>query len=221
MEELLEKIAICVEKGKMDIKSPYPPDMKGEEGAYELTKQALDQNIPPDDILKKSLMVGMSRIGEKFSNGQAFVPNLLLAAKAMNSAMEHLNPFFASGEVHHKGKFVLGTVKGDLHDIGKNLVKMVMKGGGWDVIDLGVDVGPDKFLEAAKENPGCVVGMSALLTTTMMNMEEVVKVLREHDADIQIFVGGAPLSTQFSENIGANGYFADPHSFTKHFPSAN
>jgi 5-methyltetrahydrofolate--homocysteine methyltransferase len=162
-------------------------------------------------------MVAMNSIGEKFAQGKAFIPNLLIAAKAMNASMEHLKPFFESGEVKHRGTMVIGTVSGDLHDIGKNLVKMVMKGDGWNVVDLGVDVPPEKFTNAVVQNPGCIVGLSALLTTTMLNMEGTVNSIREQSADTKIFIGGAPVSQQFCDKIGADGYYSDPHGLVQHF----
>lgn len=215
--ELLKKLAECVEKGKADINSPYPPELKGQKGASELTADALENNISAGEILNDALMVAMNNIGEKFSQGKAFIPNLLIAAKAMNASMEHLKPFFDSGEVKHKGTMVIGTVSGDLHDIGKNLVKMVMKGAGWKVVDLGVDVTAEKFADAAVDNPGCVVGLSALLTTTMLNMEGTVKLIREKSSGTKIFIGGAPVSQQFCDKIGADNYYADPHSLVQHF----
>jgi 5-methyltetrahydrofolate--homocysteine methyltransferase len=162
-------------------------------------------------------MIAMNNIGEKFSQGKAFIPNLLIAAKAMNASMDHLKPYFESGEVKHRGTLIIGTVAGDLHDIGKNLVKMVMKGDGWNVVDLGVDVAPEKFTEAVVENPGCIVGLSALLTTTMLNMEGTVKMIRDKSSETKIFIGGAPVSQQFCDNIGADGYYSDPHGLVRHF----
>jgi 5-methyltetrahydrofolate--homocysteine methyltransferase len=135
----------------------------------------------------------------------------------MNASMEHLKPYFESGEVKHRGTMVIGTVSGDLHDIGKNLVKMVMKGDGWNVVDLGVDVSPEKFSDAVDDNPGCIVGLSALLTTTMLNMEGTVKLIREKSPDTKIFIGGAPVSQQFCDKIGADGYYPDPHGLVHHF----
>jgi len=217
MEDLLNQIANCIEHGKSDLNSPFPPEMKGLEGAYELTRKALDSNIHPEVILKQAFMVGMTNIGEKFEKGTAFIPNLLLSAKAMNTAMEHLQPFFDSGEAKLKGTLVIGTVKGDLHDIGKNIVKMVMKGDGWNVVDLGVRVESEKFLNEIKNHEKCIVGLSALLTTTMMNMEVIIKDINNEYNGIEIFVGGAALSKQFAEKIGANGFFPDPHGFAKHF----
>ena len=134
----------------------------------------------------------------------------------MNAGMVYLKPFFESGEAMHKGTLVIGTVSGDLHDIGKNIVKMVMEGNGWKVVDLGVDVKPDKFLDAVTENPKCIVGLSALLTTTMMNMKEVVETVKAKHPSIPIYVGGAPLSQEFNDKIGADGFFHDPHGLVKH-----
>ena len=216
MDDILSKLAECIEKGKADINSSYPPEMKDEEGASELTKKALQMNISPNDILTKSLMVGMSKIGEQFSQGKAFIPNLLISAKAMNASMAHLKPFFDKGEVVHKGTLVIGTVSGDLHDIGKNLVKMVMEGDAWKVIDLGTDVSAEKFSAAVEENPECVVGLSALLTTTMLNMEDVIKSVKKINENTKVFVGGAPLSQEFSDKIGADGYFPDPHGLAEY-----
>ena len=155
-------------------------------------------------------MAGMNRIGEKFGQNKVFVPELLMAAKAMNACMKHLEPHFASGNIKKKGVFIIGTVSGDLHDIGKNLVAMVVKGGGWDIVDLGVDVSADKFVAAVKQHPVCVVGLSALLTTTMVNMEKTVKAVKEASKDAKVVVGGAPLTQDFANKIGADAYSADP-----------
>jgi methanogenic corrinoid protein MtbC1 len=133
-----------------------------------------------------------------------------MAAKAMNSAMKHLKPFFLSGETKRKGKFIIGTVSGDLHDIGKNLVAMMIEGGGWEVIDLGVDVNADKFLKAISENPDAVIGLSALLTTTMENMQKTVEAIKEKYSDSKILVGGAPLTMDYCKLIGADFYSPDP-----------
>ncbi len=210
MDDILKKIALCVGCGKTDKASPYPPDMKGQDGADELTRQALDSGTSPDEILEKALISAMAEVGERFSRKEIYVPQMLMAARAMNSAMKHLKPYFQSGATKRKGKFIVGTVAGDLHDIGKNLVAMMVEGGGWEVIDLGVDVGPDKFLRAIDENPGAVVGLSALLTTTMENMKKTVAVIREKHSDIRILVGGAPVTREYCEKIGADFYSPDP-----------
>lgn len=210
MEEILEKIAHCVEFGKINKISPYPPDMKGLDGADELTKLALDSGVPVQDILSKALISGMQKVGVKFRENKVFVPQVLMSAKAMNTAMVHLKPYFASGTVQRKGTFIIGTVMGDLHDIGKNLVAMMIEGNGWEVIDLGVDVKPEKFIEAATQHPGCPIGLSALLTTTMENMNITVQQLKEKVPASKIFIGGAPVNQEFCDKIGADFYSADP-----------
>jgi 5-methyltetrahydrofolate--homocysteine methyltransferase len=210
MYDLLEKLSRCVEFGRTDLLSSYPPDMKGQDGADELVKKALEKGIRPDEILEKSLIPAMEIVGDKFSRKQIYVPQMLMAAKAMNSAMIHLKPFFQSGEVSRKGRFIIGTVAGDLHDIGKNLVSMMIEGGGWEVIDLGVDVGSDRFLRSLEENPGAVVGLSALLTTTMENMRMTVTAIREKYPDVKVLVGGAPVTMEYCKKIGADFYSPNP-----------
>ncbi len=209
MHELIQRISVCVERGKVNKTSPYPNDLKDQEGADELTKLALETSLNPAEILE-ACNLGMNRIGERFGRNEVFVPELLMAAKAMNAVMVHLKPFFQSGSVKAKGKLVLGTVAGDLHDIGKNLVAMVVEGNGWEVIDLGVDVKPAKFIEKIKENPGCAVGLSALLTTTMANMAKTVREIKTAFPEINIIVGGAPLTSKAAEQMGADGYASDP-----------
>jgi methanogenic corrinoid protein MtbC1 len=211
MTEILDQLSTCVELGKINKASPYPPSLKGQDGADELCRMALDQGVTPGDVLNKALVPGMHRIGEKFSQGKAFVPEMLIAAKAMTAAMKHLKPFFTSGEIKRKGIFVVGTVMGDLHDIGKNILSMTVEGAGWEVVDLGVDVKAEKFVETIGKYPNCIVGMSALLTTTMSNMESIVKEIRNKYPDKVILVGGAPLSMDFCKKIGANFYSPDPH----------
>jgi methylmalonyl-CoA mutase cobalamin-binding domain/chain len=210
MNTILENIIKCVGSGKINRASTYPPDMKGMDGADELTKKALDEGLSADEILEKALIPAMAAVGEKYSKKEIFVPQMLMSAKAMNSAMVHLKPYFLSGEVKRKGRFIIGTVSGDLHDIGKNLVAMMIEGGGWEVIDLGVDAGPDKFLKALDENPGAVVGLSALLTTTMENMKNIVAVIRQKHKEVRIMVGGAPVTSEYCSRIGADFYSPDP-----------
>ena len=210
MEELLTKLAECVEFGKINIASPYPPQMKGQEGADEITRKALDSGVHPQDILSKGLMPGMERIGVKFRENKVFVPQVLMSAKAMSTAMIHLKPHFLSGVAKQKGTFIIGTVLGDLHDIGKNLVGMMVEGNGYKVIDLGTDVGSDKFIAAVKENPGSVVGLSALLTTTMASMEKITKEIKAALPNTLITIGGAPVNNDFCQKIGADCYSADP-----------
>lgn len=212
MQEILNQISICIEFGKVNKDSKYPSSMIGLDGAVELTKTALQQNIPAEKILNEGMMPGMQRVGVKFRDGKIFLPEVLIAAKAMSGAMELLKPYFQSGEVKHKGKVIVGTVAGDLHDIGKNIVKMVLEGGGWQVIDLGVNVNAEKFVSAAKENHVTIVGLSALLTTTMQNMATIISKLKEEVKDIFVIIGGAPVSQSFADSIKADKYFPDPQA---------
>jgi methanogenic corrinoid protein MtbC1 len=209
MNELVEKIAVCIERGKVNLAATYPPDLRGQDGADDLAKNALARGEAPDTVLQ-GCVLGMQRIGEKFSQNKVFVPDLLMAAKAMNAAMAHLKPFFKSGAVKRRGQFVVGTVAGDLHDIGKNLVAMVVEGGGWEVIDLGVDVPTEKFVETVAAHPGCTVGLSALLTTTMVNMEKTVREIKTKYPSTRILIGGAPVTQAYAGKIGADGYSPDP-----------
>lgn len=210
MEPILTRLADAVEAGKVDRNSPYPPLMKGQDGADELAKEALDGGVVPSDVLTEALVPAMDRVGRKFSENKIFVPQMLMSAKAMSAAMAHLKPFFQSGEVRTKGTFIIGTVKGDLHDIGKNLVAMMVEGGGWSIVDLGVDVNEEKFNQAISEHPGALVGLSALLTTTMTNMQEIVKKIKAAHPGTRILVGGAPLNDDFRAKIGADFYSPDP-----------
>ena len=210
MDERVSKILLCVERGKVDAASPYPPDLRGQEGADELTRQALAAGAGPDEVLA-ACDEGMKRIGDKFGAGKAFVPELLMSAKAMKTAMLHLKPFFASGQVQAKGVFVVGTVAGDLHDIGKNLVCMMLEGAGFEVVDLGTDVSPERFVEAAQGDGVNLVAMSALLTTTMGNMKATLAALDAAGmrGKVKVMVGGAPVTERFAHQIGADGYAPD------------
>jgi len=219
--ELLEQIAHCIEFGKINLASPYPPDMRGQEGADELTKRALDEGLDPDRILKDAMVIGMERVGIKFSQNKIFVPQMLMSAKAMSSAMQHIKPYFKAGTVKRKGRFLIGTVAGDLHDIGKNLVAMMVEGAGYEVIDLGVDVKSEKFISALQEYPGSFVGLSALLTTTMVNMEKIVADIRKEASGIKILIGGAPVNTDFCMKIGADHYASDPQGAVNYLNSVN
>lgn len=215
MEDLLTKLAECVEFGKINIASPYPPQMKGQEGADEITRKALDQGVHPQDILSKGLMPGMERIGVKFRENKVFVPQVLMSAKAMSTAMIHLKPHFLSGAAKQKGTFIIGTVQGDLHDIGKNLVSMMVEGNGYKVVDLGTDVASDKFIAAIKEHPGAFVGLSALLTTTMASMEKITKDIKAALPDTIVTIGGAPVNNDFCQKIGADCYSPDPQGIVE------
>lgn len=210
MNELLTQLAECIEFGKINMASPYPPQMKGQEGADEITRKALEQGVNPQDILSKGLMPGMERIGVKFRENKVFVPQVLMSAKAMSTAMIHLKPHFLSGAAVQKGTFIIGTVLGDLHDIGKNLVGMMVEGNGYKVVDLGTDVNSEKFIAAVKENPNAVVGLSALLTTTMVNMEKITREIKEAVPGTLVTIGGAPVNSDFCTKIKADHYAPDP-----------
>ena len=212
MNNILEQISYCVEFGKINKSAPFPADMKGKDGSDELTKQALDNGVSPDDVLQKALVPAMERVGKKFSENKIFVPQMLMSAKAMNMSMEHLKPFLQSGEVKRKGTIIIGTVAGDLHDIGKNLVAMMIEGGGWEIIDLGVDVKAEIFIKTLKEHPGSAIGMSALLTTTMVNMEAITKKIKEAFPETKVLIGGAPVTEIYKAQIGADFYAPEPQS---------
>jgi 5-methyltetrahydrofolate--homocysteine methyltransferase len=156
-------------------------------------------------------MVGMDRIGKDFSEKKAFVTNLVISGVAMNAVLKHIKPFLQSGEVKRKGIFVIGTVTGDLHDIGKNLISMIITGGGFEVIDLGVDVPTKKFLDALAAHPGCFVGLSALLTTTMPTMGNSVGAIKKAYPDTKVLIGGGPITGDFCTRIGADFYSPNPH----------
>lgn len=210
MVEILEKIASCVERGKVDAASPHPPEMRGQDGADELTKKALESGVPAGEVLSRGLISGMQRVGEKFRDGEIYLPDVLMAAKSLTSAMKHLRPYFVSGEVKHKGRVVIGTVAGDLHDIGKKIVALFFEGNGWEVIDLGVDVPAEGFVRAIKEHKPFIVGLSALLTTTMVNMESIIKEIKAVMPGMKVIIGGAPLTQEFADRIGADAYSPDP-----------
>ena len=180
----------------------------------ELVEQALADGFSAKDILEKGLLDGMSEIGEKFKINEVYVPEVLVAARAMKAGVEVLKPYMAAGDIKPAGKVCIGTVKGDLHDIGKNLVKMMMEGKGIEVVDLGVDVSPEKFVETAK-NEGCkVICCSALLTTTMGAMKDVVDLLVTEGLrdQIKVMIGGAPITDAYCKSIGADAYTSDAAS---------
>ena len=180
----------------------------------ELVKKALEEKLTPKDILENGLIKGMDIIGAKFKKNEVYVPEVLIAARAMHAGMSILRPKLAETGVKNIGKIAIGTVKGDLHDIGKNLVKMMLEGAGFEVIDLGIDVSVDKFVEAVKVHQPNIIGMSALLTTTMINMAEVIKALEAAGLrdKVKIMIGGAPITQNYANQIGADGYSPDAAS---------
>ncbi|MEA4966057.1 MAG: corrinoid protein [Oscillospiraceae bacterium] len=198
----LQEISAAVEKGKKKL-------IGG------LVQEALDEGIAPSVILNEGMVAAMGKVGEAFTNGDIFVPEMLVAARAMKAGVEVLKPHLASGEAGALGKIILGTVSGDLHDIGKNLVGMMFESAGFEVIDLGVDVPDEKFLETYDANPDTkIIALSALLTTTMPSLESVVAKLNATPfrGKIKIMVGGAPVTQKFADKIGADAYTPDAGS---------
>ena len=177
----------------------------------ELTRQAIDQQVPAESILDDGLLAGMNVIGERFRRHEIFLPEVLMAAKAMYSGLELLKPLLIKGGIPSQGKVVIGSVQGDMHDIGKNLVGIMLTGAGFEVIDLGNDVAPERFVETAIAEEAPVIGMSALLTTTMSVMKQVVELTRERGLSerVKIIVGGAPVSKEFANEIGADAHGFD------------
>lgn len=177
----------------------------------ELTKTAIDENMSAKEILDGGLIAGMAVVGEKFKRHDIFLPDVLLAARAMYAGLDLLRPILLRDKVPTVGRVVIGTVEGDMHDIGKNLVGIMLKGAGFEIIDLGHDVPPEKFIDTALENDASVIGLSALLTTTMPNMKKVIDLLHERglDGKIKTIVGGAPVSSEFAAEIGADAYAFD------------
>ena len=198
---ILEEISTFLQQGRA-------PKVK------ELVQQAIDEGIEPQKILEEGLLSGMNIVGEKFKNNEVFVPEVLVAARAMNMGVGVLKPYLVQAGVESKGTAVIGTVKGDLHDIGKNLVKMMLEGKGLTVVDLGVDVPAEKFVAAAVENNAQLICCSALLTTTMGEMKSVVEEADKQGIrdKVKILVGGAPVTQSFCDSIGADGYTADAAS---------
>ncbi len=199
--KILERIAESLERGEPD-------------EVLSLTKEAVAEKISAVTILNEGLIAAMGVVGEKFKAHEIFLPDVLLAAKAMYAGMEELKPLLVEEKAPTRGKVVIGSVQGDLHDIGKNLVGIMLKGAGYDVIDLGHDVSPENFVDTAEREEARVIGMSALLTTTMANMRKTVDLLKERGLDgrVLVIVGGAPLSNDYAESIGADAYAFDAAS---------
>jgi 5-methyltetrahydrofolate--homocysteine methyltransferase len=196
--EILEQIAAALQHGD-------------DQQVARLAAQALAAGVPAGDVLQQGLVAGMGVVGEQFRLREIFLPDVLLSARAMYAGLGVLKPHLASEGVASRGKVVIGTVKGDLHDIGKNLVGIMLKGAGFEVIDLGHDVAPEAFVEAAVREGAPLIGMSALLTTTMTRMRDVVALLRERGlaGRVRTIVGGAPVSAEFAREIGADDYACD------------
>ena len=196
-----------------DLKALADAVIKGDQAtAVEITKAALDEGMAPGTILNEGLVAGMNVIGTRFKANEVYIPEVLISARAMKMAMEHLEPKLVEAGVEPIGKAIVGTVKGDLHDIGKNLVVMMLKGAGFNVVDIGVDVSPEKFVEETKNSGAKIVGLSALLTTTMPAMDETVKAIKQAGLDVKTMIGGAPVTDAYAEKIGADGYAPDAAS---------
>lgn len=180
----------------------------------DITQKLVDNGVKALEILNGGLVPGMDVVGAKFKANEMYIPEVLIAARAMHDAMDIIKPMLSEAGVEMKGTIVIGTVQGDLHDIGKNLVGMMLEGGGYKVIDAGVDVSADKFVEEVKKNGAKVVGLSALLTTTMPVMKDVISALRTDESTkaVKVMVGGAPLTQEYADSIGANGYAPDASS---------
>ena len=201
MADILEKIASKLYEGE-------------DEEVAELVQSALDKGLAPSGILQGGLIAGMDQVGRDFKAGELFVPEVLIAARAMHSGMNVLRPFLAESEASSAGKCAIGTVKGDLHDIGKNLVKMMLEGAGFETIDLGTDVAPEAFVTAVRDHRPALVGMSALLTTTMVQMKATIEALEEAGlrSAVKIMIGGAPVTDAYAKQIGADAYAPDAAS---------
>ena len=201
MKNLLEKIATKLYEGE-------------EEKVRELVQEAVDDGIGASEVLQGGLIAGMDEVGKDFKAGDLFVPEVLIAARAMHAGMSVLRPLLVEGDTPGGAKYVIGTVKGDLHDIGKNLVKMMLEGAGFETVDLGTDVEPQAFVDAVREHNPAVLGMSALLTTTMVQMKATIDGLIEASLrdSVKIMVGGAPVTQAFAKDIGADAYAPDAAS---------
>jgi len=204
MDALLEKMAERLIVGKID-------EVK------ELSQQALDQGISPREIIDKGLLAGMEVVGKRFKAGDMFIPEVLLCARCMHGAMDILKPLLSEADAAGVGIYLIGTVEGDLHDIGKNLVSMMLQGAGFEVIDMGTNITPQQFVDAVKEHKPTILGLSALLTTTMPKMEETIKALKEAGIRDQakIMAGGAPVTQAVVDEIGADAYGANAASATE------
>jgi 5-methyltetrahydrofolate--homocysteine methyltransferase len=201
MASILERIATKLYEGE-------------DEEVADLVQRSLDEGINPAEILQDGLIAGMDQVGRDFKAGDLYVPEVLIAARAMHAGMNILRPLLAQGQVPVAGKYLIGTVKGDLHDIGKNLVRMMLEGAGFETVDLGTDASPEVFVEAVRKHGKCIVGMSALLTTTMVQMKTTIDALQEAGLrdTVKIMIGGAPVTAAYAQQIGADAYAPDAAS---------
>jgi len=186
-------------------------ELSGTPGVVELTQSALDGNIPPETIIKRGLTAGMQVVGEKFTTKEYFIPDMLASAEAVGAAMDILKPILEASNIETKGKFAIATVKGDIHDIGKNIVSILLKGAGYEVNDLGTDVPTEKIVEVVREYKPDFLGLSALLTTTMVVMGEIIEALKENGLrdKVKVLIGGAAVSDEYAQEIGVDAYCVD------------
>ncbi len=196
---MLEKISLAVVDGNKEIVEMY-------------VEKALGEEIEVSDIIDKGLIAGMAIVGDKFKKFEIYVPEVLIAARAMRAGMKILEPLVAASQSEKNAVILVGTVKGDLHDIGKNIVIMMLEGAGYKVIDLGIDVPAEQFVEAAKEHYPQIIGLSALLTTTIPEMKSSIELIKLHDKNIKVIVGGAPVNQKYADSIGADGFAPDAAS---------
>lgn len=207
--QTISELRNAVIRGHIDAASKYPPDMREQPGVRELVQQAIEQKLPLEEVLREGLIAGMDVVGRKFSAGEYFVPEMLMSAKAMKAGLEILRPLMTDRKSLSLGTVILGTVQGDMHDIGKNLVGMMLEGAGFEIVDLGINTPPEKFVEAARQNPDALVGLSALLTITMEKMRTTIEALRTSGLPNKVMIGGAPVTQDYAEEIGADGFATD------------
>lgn len=211
-KELLEKIAFNVMQGRVNAEDEgFDEGFEGQPGVVELVNEAIAQGIDPRMIVVEGLTTSMEEVGKKFESKEYLIPDMLASAECVGAAMDILSPHLIKSGVESKGKFLIATVAGDLHDIGKNIVAIMLKGQGYEVIDLGTDVSSDRIIDEVKKDGVSFLGLSALLTTTMREMEQVINQLREDGVrdSVQVFIGGAPTSQNYAKKIGADAYCRD------------
>lgn len=210
-EDIISRLKENVIQGRMTSEDEGIDDSLTGPGVVELTEQALSENLPVQQVITEALTAGMEIVGEKFNAREYYVPDMLASAEAVSAAMDILKPHLERSDVQPKGTFAIATVAGDIHDIGKNIVSILIKGAGYDVVDLGIDVPTQKIVEYVREHKPAYLGLSALLTTTMLVMGEVVDALKEAGLrdQVRVFVGGAAVSREYAEEIGADAYCAD------------
>jgi 5-methyltetrahydrofolate--homocysteine methyltransferase len=211
MDDILAGIAENVILGRRDKSSMFPEEKTGEPGVEELTQQAVESGMATESILNDGLLAGMDVVGQRFKGGEVYIPEVMRSSEALKAGMELLKPLMVASGLESNGKVVLGSVKGDLHDIGKNLVSMMLKGARLEVVDLGVDVSAESFIESIRKENAQVLALSSLLTTTMMELKTVIDALKEAGLrdQVKVLVGGAPVTQDFADDIGADGYAAD------------